>query len=343
MAQGERLKPEINADGSFVRQKNRFTTPFGTNEKNRFWNNTGGGEDPGGFLPVEAGRYRLVWARVCPWANRQTIVLSLLGLDRVLDGKPIISIGTVDPIRPDVGSWAFTLDPGGVDPVLGIHLLDEAYQKAESAASMAAGYNKNAEKAPLRCTVPAVIDITTGMVVNNDYHRLSNYWETVWKPFHKPDAPDLYPETLRVQIDALNEIIFQDVNNGVYRAGFARSQTAYEEAYTGVFKRLDELEQRLSKSRFLFGEKITDSDVRLYVTLARFDCAYYDAFRCNKRRIRDYPALWRYARELYAIPAFGENTDFDHIKRHYHLCCDPGNVYKITPKGPDEEIWRKAV
>lgn len=283
-------------------------------------------------MPIEIGRYRLIWARVCPWANRQTIVLSLLGLDEVLDGKPIISIGTVDPIRPPgiAGDWAFTLDPGGIDPVLKIRLLSEAYKKA------APDYEG-------RFTVPAVVDLTTGCVVNNDYHRLTNYWETVWKPFHKKDAPDLYPKALRGEIDALNLEIFERFNNGVYRAGFARGQEAYEAAFNDVFAELDALEERLSSGRtFLFGEALTDSDVRLYVTLARFDCAYYNAFRCNKRRIQDYPALWRYARRLYAIPAFGRNTDFDHIKRHYHLCCDPGNVHGLLPKGPDESVWRSA-
>ena len=310
MASGKQLEREINEKGSFVRQGNQFCTPFGSGE---------------GELPVEAGRYRLIWARVCPWTNRQTIVLSLLGLNDV------ISIGTVDPIRPPGirGDWAFTLDPDGVDPVLGIRLLSEAYKKSDSHYCG-------------RATVPAVIEVASGKVVNNDYHRLSNYWETIWSPFHRPGAPNLYPVALRPEIDALNKEIFQRLNNGVYRAGFARSQAAYEEAYNDVFAGLDMLEDRLAGRRFLFGENLTDSDVRLYVTLARFDTAYYNAFRCNKRRIQDYPALWRYARELYAIPAFGSNTDFDHIKRHYHLCCDPGNIFKIVPLGPDESAWRQA-
>jgi putative glutathione S-transferase len=304
------MNKEINAGGAFIRQENRFATPFGSGE---------------GELPVEAGRYRLIWARVCPWANRQTIVLSLLGMNDV------ISIGTVDPIRPESvrGDWAFNLDPGGRDPVLGIHLLSEAYKKADPAYEG-------------RCTVPAVIDLKTGAVVNNDYHRLTNYWESAWKPFHKPGAPDLYPEGLRSDIDTLSALIFRNVNNGVYRAGFARGQESYEEAYRDVFAQLDSLEARLGTSRYLFGDALTDSDIRLYVTLARFDAAYYNAFRCNKRRIKDYPNLWRYARELYAIPAFGGNTDFDHIKRHYHLCCDPVNVYRIVPKGPDERDWNSA-
>jgi putative glutathione S-transferase len=310
MAQGKQLKREISGAGAFVRQENRFTTPFGKGE---------------GELPVEAGHYRLIWSRACPWATRQIIVLNLLGLDGA------ISIGTVDPIRPATGTadWSFTLDPDGVDPVLKIRFLSEAYKRADPAYE---GRN----------TVPAVVDLITGKVVNNDYHRLTNYWETVWKPFHKPGALDLYPENLRSSIDALNAVIFRDVNNGVYRAGFARSQAAYEEAYNAVFTRLDELEMRLAGSRYLFGDALTDSDVRLYVTLVRFDAAYYNAFRCNKKRIRDYSNLWRYARDLYEIPAFGGSTDFGHIKTHYHLCCDPGNVYRILPKGPDEKDWVKS-
>ena len=127
------------------------------------------------------------------------------------------------------------------------------------------------------------MDITTKKVVNNDYFKLTNYWETAWAPFHKEGAPDLYPEHLRAEIDALNDVIFHEVNNGVYKCGFARSQEAYEKAYNTLFARLDELEQRLSTQRFLFGDYITDSDVRLYVTLARFDVAYHIAFKTNQK------------------------------------------------------------
>lgn len=298
---------EVGKNGRFVRQKNRFTTPFGK------------GEDK---LPVEANRYRLVWASVCPWAHRSVIVRKLLGLDEV------ISLGTLDPIRPDTptSDWAFTLDEGGVDPVLGIHLLSEAYLKADPA------YDG-------RFTVPSLIDLKTGAVVNNDYFNLTLYFETEWKEFHKKDAPDLYPEDLRDEIDALNEIIYHDVNNGVYKAGFAKSQEAYEEAYHLVFDRLDWLEERLSHSRYLFGDRITESDVRLYVTLARFDCAYFNGFRVNRNMLKDYPNLWGYARDLYSIPAFGETTDFDAIKKHYHLCCLATNPDNILPLGPGEDIW----
>ncbi len=295
---------EIQDDGSFVRQQNRFTTPFG--------------EKPG-ELPVEANRYRLLWAPICPWAHRSVIVRKLLGLEDV------ISLGTANPVRTEKG-WEFSLDEGGVDPVLKIRYLPEIYEQTDP------DYTG-------RATVPTVVDVKTGKVVNNDYFHLTNYWETAWKPFHKPDAPDLYPEELREEIDKLNDIIFNDVNNGVYKAGFAQSQAAYEKAYDTLFARLDELEERLSKQRYLFGSQITDSDVRLYVTLARFDVAYYPVFRANRNRLIDFPNLWGYARDLYSIPAFGETTDFDAIKRGYHLGSHASNPYQILAKGPDLSVW----
>ncbi|MBY9080532.1 glutathione S-transferase C-terminal domain-containing protein [Paenibacillus sp. HN-1] len=302
---------EISRDGSFQRQRNRFAVPFGS------------GPDE---LPVEAGRYRLLWSAACPWAHRAVIVRSLLGLEEA------ISLGTADPIRPDLPhtDWAFTLDEGGTDPVLGIRYLSEAYLAADP------GYTG-------RPTVPAVVEIRTGKVVNNDYFRLTNELETAWAPFHKAGAPDLYPADLRAEIDELNERIFHDVNNGVYKAGFARSQEAYEKAYDVLFERLDELEERLSTRRYLHGNRLTDSDVRLYTTLVRFDAAYYTAFRANRRRIADYRHLWAYARDLYQTPGFGDTTDFDAIKRHYHLSglltSEGANPYRILPKGPDLSQW----
>ncbi|MDR0759794.1 MAG: glutathione S-transferase C-terminal domain-containing protein [Treponema sp.] len=296
-----------NIKGAFIRQQNRFTTPFGTGE---------------GELPVEAGRYRLIWSAACPWATRQMIVRSLLGLEEVF------SVGLVDPIRPqkEYSDWAFTLDPDGVDPVLKVKYVSDLYLKTDPAYTG-------------RFTVPAIVDIPSGTVVNNDYFNLSYYWETVWQDFHKPGAPDLFPEDLREDIIALNGVIFHEVNNGVYKAGFARTQEAYEAAYYTVFKRLDWLDGRLSQSRYLFGSRLTDSDIRLWVTLARFDAAYYNAFRVNRNRLIDFPNLWAYSRDLYQIPAFRENTHFDHIKAHYHVCCDPGNIFGIIPKGPDLSRW----
>jgi putative glutathione S-transferase len=298
---------ETAADGSFVRQPVRFATPFGQGE---------------GKLPVERDRYRLIVSKACPWAHRQLITFRLLGLDEV------ISIGVVDPVRPQkpYSDWAFTLDKDGKDPVLGAQYLSDLYLATDPT------YND-------RFTVPAIIDLQTGKVVNNDYFNLTYYWETEFKPFHRTDAPDLFPENLRAEIKALNEVIFTDINNGVYRAGFAASQTAYEDAYDTVFRRLDALEKRLENSSYLFGDRLTDSDIRLWVTLARFDVAYYNAFRVNRNRLIDFPNLWRYARRLYQSPGFGETTDFDAIKRHYHLCCVPSNEYKIVPKGPNLAGW----
>ena len=303
------INNEVQLNGKFERQANRFTTPFGDRE---------------GELPVEVKRYRLLWAPACPWANRSIIVRQLLGLEDV------ISVGTLDPIRPDVpwSDWAFTLDENDRDPVLGIKLLSEAYKKADPSYKG-------------RFTVPAVVDVNTGKVVNNDYFNLTLYLETVWSKFHKDNAPDLYPAELREEIDKLNDYIFHNVNNGVYKAGFARSQEAYSEAYKLVFDALDILEDRLATRRFLFGDYITESDVRLYVTLARFDVAYYNGFRVNKRMLKDYTNLWGYARDLYEEDAFGKNTDFEAIKKHYHLCCLKTNPDNILPLGPDLSIWNE--
>lgn len=300
------INHEIAKSGAFVRQQNRFTTPFGPGE---------------GELPVEAGRYRLIWAPICPWAHRQIIAFKLLGLETV------ISVGKTDSVRGPEG-WEFSLDPDGVDPVLKIRHLAEAYLKADPAYSG-------------RATVPAVVDVKSGEVVNNDYFKLTNYWESVWKPFHKVGAPDLYPEALRNEIDALNELIFHEVNNGVYKAGFAQSQEEYEKAYDLVFNRLDRLEERLSTRRYLFGDQITDSDIRLYVTLARFDIAYYSVFRVNRNRLIDFPNLWNYAKDLYQSPGFGETTDFVNIKRGYQLGSHAKNPYRIVAKGPDLSTWNE--
>lgn len=307
-------KDEVKADGSFNRQKMLFSTPFGN----------GSGE-----LPVEEGRYRLIWSAPCPWSHRVVIVRKILGLENV------ISLGAVDPIRPDVSriDWAFSLDKDGVDPVLGIKYLSEIYLQTDAHY---AG----------RPTVPAIVDVNQKKVVNNDYFTLTNELETKWASFHKKDAPDLYPESLREEIDKLNDEIYTDVNNGVYKCGFAGSQQAYEEAYDILFAKLEELEERLSGKRFLFGDFITDADVRLYVTLARFDVAYHSAFKANKYRLVDFPNLWGYARDLHATDGFGDTTDFESIKKHYHLSAklSPDQIKEtvILPKGPDLAGWDVA-
>jgi putative glutathione S-transferase len=193
-----------------------------------------------------------------------------------------------------------------------------------------------------RPTVPVMVDRTNGKAVNNDYFKLTNYFETVWRPFHKSGAPDLYPDHLRQDIDELNDVIFHDINNGVYKCGFAQSQEAYEQAFDTLFARLDELENRLSSQRFLHGDFITDSDVRLYTTLARFDAAYYNGFNTNRNLLREMPNLWGYARDLYQTEGFGETTDFDAIKLHYHvsITINPDqSAERILPKGPTLDVW----
>ena len=272
--------------------------------------------------PVEPGRYRLVVARACPWANRAIIVRRLLGLEDVL------SMGVCGPTH-DERSWTFDLDPGGVDPVLGIERIRDAY------LARFPDYERG-------ITVPAIVDIPTGQVVTNDYPRITLDLSTEWTEHHRPGAPDLYPETLRDEIDEVAELIFHDVNNGVYRCGFAGSQEAYEEAYAQLFARLDWLSQRLAGQRYLVGDTITEADVRLFTTLARFDAVYHGHFKCNRQKLSEMPVLWAYARDLFQTPGFGDTIDFDQIKTHYYVVHRDINPSGIVPVGPDPSNWLTA-
>lgn len=265
---------EVDENGYFIRQPNRFTEGFGE-----------------GKNPVEAGRYRLVWAKLCHWSNRAAIVRELLGIDG-------ISVNKVDHgVHEKNLGWEFTYDEGNIDPVLGIQFLSEAYYKADGEYTG-------------RTTVPALIDIQTGKVVNNDYHRLTNYFEVEFRPLHKEGAPDLYPEELREEIDELNWWLFDNVNNGVYKTAFAKSARAYWDGYNAFYAAMDILDRRLADRRFLFGDYVTDSDIRLYVTLARLDIRYTYQLGHTKHRLIDYENLWPYARDLWQIPAFRNNTYF---------------------------------
>lgn len=278
-------KTEIDERGAFQRQANRFTTPFG--------------DDPG-QLKAEKGKYRLFWARGCHWSNRASIVRELLGLEDVISVNQVSH--TEDPERRKYG-WEFAYDEDLKDPETGAEFLAEFYYRADP------DYTG-------RSTVPALVDLDTYTVANNDYHRLTNYFETAFKPFHKEGAPDLYPEDLREDIDNLNDnVLFPFINNGVYRMMFAQSIVAYEEAFDDFFTTLDVLEKRLATNRFLFGDYVTDSDVRLFVTLARFDTHYYRNLGPIKKRISEYENIWGYARDLYEIPAFRNNTYFHDIAR----------------------------
>jgi putative glutathione S-transferase len=303
--------------GEFVRQANRFTDRITRDSEAA----PGEGPDERGRWPVQPGRYRLVWSRACPWAHRAVIVRGLLGLTGA------ISLATVDPIRDERG-WRFTLDPQGRDPVLGIALLSEAYRAADPSY---AG----------RVTVPAIVDTLSGRLVTNDFPQITLDLSTQWVDLHAPGAPDLYPEADRPEMDALMDDVYADVNNGVYRAGFATDQESYEYAYDRLFARLDALEERLADGRrYLMGDRLTEADVRLFTTLVRFDAVYHNHFRCNRNKLTELPGLWRYARGLFQDPGFGDTVDFDHIKRHYYLTHDKINPTAIVPKGPDQEAWR---
>jgi putative glutathione S-transferase len=269
--------------------------------------------------PVEPGRYRLVVARACPWANRAIIVRRLLGLE------PVLSMGICGPTH-DERSWTFDLDPGGRDPVLGIERLQEAYFKRDT------DYSRG-------ITVPAMVDIPTGAVVTNDFAQVTLDLSTEWTAHHRAGAPELYPEPLRDEIDEVAELVYRDVNNGVYRCGFAGSQDAYDKAYRRLFDRLDWLEDRLSRQRFLVGDTITEADVRLFTTLARFDPVYHGHFKCNRQKLTEFRVLWAYARDLFQTPGFGDTTDFVHIKRHYYLVHKDINPTGIVPAGPDLSNW----
>ncbi len=277
------------------------------------------GPDERGRWPVQSGRYRLVVSRACPWASRAVILRRLLGLE------PVISMGVTDPIQ-DERSWRFSLDPDGRDPVLGIRYLHQAYDARET------GY-------PNGVSVPAIVDVPSGKLVTNDYPRLTLDLSTEWTAHHRPGAPELYPERLRAEIDEVNDGVFRDVNNGVYRAGFAADQHAYDRAYTRLFDRLDRLTDRLSTQRYLVGDTITEADVRLFVTLVRFDAVYHGHFKCNRSKLTELPVLWAYSRDLFQTPGFGDTVNFDHIKRHYYYVHHEINPSRIVPLGPELSGW----
>ena len=269
--------------------------------------------------PVEAGRYRLVAARACPWANRSIIVRRLLGLEDA------ISMGLCGPTH-DEDSWTFDLDPGGRDPVLGIPRLKDAYERRQP------GYDRG-------ITVPAVVEVASGKVVTNDFAQITLDLSTQWRELHRPGAPELYPEAHRDEIDEVNDRVYRHVNDGVYKCGFAGTQEAYDQAYNRLFAGLDWLEERLSAQRYLVGGSITEADVRLFTTLARFDAVYHGHFKCNRSKLSEMQVLWAYARDLFQTPGFGDTIDFGQIKRHYYLVHRDINPTGIVPAGPDLAAW----
>ena len=262
-----------------------------------------------------AGGYRLVVARGCPWANRTMIVRRLLGLEEAL------SMGICGP-EHDWRSWTFDLDPDDSDPVLGIHFLRDAFEKAVP------GYEKGV-------TVPAIVDIPTGAVVTSHFSHITLNLESEWTAYRRQGAPDLYPAQLQGEIEEVSALVYEDLNNGVYRCGFAANQAAYDEAYDQLFARLDWLEERLATRRYLVGDTITEADIRLWPTLARFDAVYHGHFKCNRNKLTEMPALWAYARDLWQTPGFGDTIDLVQTKQHYYRVHTGINPTQIVPKGPD--------
>lgn len=264
-------------------------------------------------FPAAAGRYHLYACLCCPWSQRAVIARLLKGLESV------ISLSYVDPYR-DARGWAFT---GGdfVDTVNGFAFLSEAYAATDPSFDE-------------RYSLPVLWDIETGQIVSNESGEILRMLNGAFGAFANPDV-DLYPEPLRPEIDALNTLIYENVNNGVYEAGFSRNQAAYEASCDGVFAVLDQLEARLETTRYLTGDVPTEADWRLFPTLIRFDTVYYMHFKVNRRRIVDYPNLWAYTRDLYQLPRVSETVDMDQIKRHYFTTHDMINPSRIIPVGPE--------
>ena len=272
--------------------------------------------------PVQPDRYRLIAAKACPWANRTIIVRRLLGLEDV------ISMGLCGPTH-DKDSWTFDLDEREVDPVLGIHRLQEAY------------FNRVPDY-PKGITVPAVVEVETRQVVTNDFPWITHDFYFEWRDHHRPDAPNLWPDDVREEMEEVMDRVFTEVNNGVYRCGFAGTQEAYDEAYDRLWTAMDWLEARLADRRFLMGKAITEADVRLFTTLARFDVVYHGHFKCNRNQLVEMPNLWGYARDLFQTPGFGETIDFEQIKKHYYVVQSDVNPSGIVPKGPNTSGWLTA-
>jgi glutathionyl-hydroquinone reductase len=295
---------EQSEEGQFLRQPDAFHE----------WVTADGSS---GFRS-ETGRYHLYVSLACPWAHRTIIVRHLKRLEEV------IGMTVVDPIRDDRG-WAFRDGPGhSKDPINGFQFLADAYLATDPSYSG-------------RVTVPVLWDKQTGRIVSNSDDDLMRMLNGEFNAFTKSDL-DLCPPEHRAEIDRLNELIYENVNDGVYRAGFATSQRAYEKAAYSLFATLDHIEAILSRRRYLFGDVSLETDWRLFVTLIRFDPVYHGHFKCNIRRIIDYPSLSGYLRDLYQVDGIADTVNFDHIKRHYYFTHDDINPTRIVPVGPVQNL-----
>src|SRR5580698_1449870 len=269
--------------------------------------------DPASEFPAEAGRYHLYVSLACPWAHRTIIVRKLKRLEAA------IGMTIVDPIRDERG-WRF-FEP---DPVNGWHFLSEAYTASDPSYTG-------------RVTVPVLWDTKTHRIVSNSDDDIMRMFETEFDAFGDAGL-DLYPASSHEEIDRLNDVLYSTVNNGVYRAGFATSQRAYERAAYRVFETLDAMDARLDNRRYLFGDRPLESDWRFFATLIRFDAVYFGHFKCNLRPIVDYPNLSGYVRDLYQIDGVASTVDFDHIKRHYYTTHEQINPTRIVPIGPLQDF-----
>ena len=298
--------------GSFERGESLF----------RNWVTADGRPGPsgqGGFK-AEAGRYHLYVSLACPWAHRTLILRRLKGLN------DLISVSVVNPYMAEHG-WTFEPGDGVIaDPLHGARHLYEVYLKAKADFTG-------------RVTVPALWDRESATIVSNESSEILRMFNSAFDGIGASEG-DYTPQPLLDEIDAINALVYERVNNGVYRAGFATGQNAYDDAVQALFETLDDLETRLSNQRYLVGERITEADWRLFTTLIRFDAVYYGHFKCNLRQLVDYPALWAYTRELYQWPGVAETVDFAHIKQHYYRSHDTINPTRIVPAGPLLDLWQ---
>jgi len=298
--------PEEVADGEFQRQEDAFRDWISNN-----------GSTP---YPAVADRYHLYVSLACPWASRTVIVRKLKGLDQV------IGMTVVDPIRDERG-WAFRDGPGySHDPINGFKFLSEAYSATD----------RNFDH---RVTVPVLWDKKAQRIVNNSEDDICRMLNDAFSELATANV-DLFPPEIAAEQTKLSAFIYDKVNNGVYKAGFATLQRAYEKACLELFAALDELERRLARQRYLFGSRIVEADWRLFCTLVRFDAVYHGHFKCNIRRILDYPNLRGYLMDLYQQPGIADTVNFDHIKRHYYVTHDHINPTRIVPIGPALDLTK---
>lgn len=292
--------------GRFIRSESQF----------RNWITADGSPGPsgeGGF-PAEPGRYHLYVSLACPWAHRTLIMRALKGLE------DMISISAVHWLMREDG-WTFTPGPGVIpDDLNNASFMHQIYTAAQPDYSG-------------RVTVPVLWDKQRRTIVNNESSEIIRMLTTAFDAVGGRPG-DYYPADLRAEIDAVNARVYDGFNNGVYKAGFATSQAAYDEAVVGVFETLDWLEERLSRQRYLLGERMTEADIRLFTTLVRFDEVYHGHFKCNQRRIVDYPNLWGFTREMFQLPGVAATVNMEHIKRHYYESHQTINPTGVVPVGP---------